>query len=66
MSNINDEITLDCDECGAHDVIRPSELTDDMHVLCASCYFDFGTWGSIKMEITKGLKALGEAGFGDL
>ena len=65
MSNTNDEIVLDCDECGAHDIIRPSELTDDVHVLCASCQFDYGTWGSIKMEITKGLKELSQASFGE-
>ena len=65
MSGANDEIILDCDECGAHDVIRPSELTDDTHVLCASCQFDYGTWGSIKREITKRLKELGQASFGE-
>ena len=65
MGNTNDEIILDCDECGVHDVITPSELTDYTHVLCASCQFDYGTWGSIKMEITRRLKELGQASFGD-
>jgi hypothetical protein len=63
MSNTNDEIMLDCDECGAHEVIRPSELTDETHVLCPSCQFDYGTWGSIKMEITRRLKEFNQASF---
>jgi len=65
MSNTNDEIVLDCDECGAHDNIKPSELTDHTHVLCASCQFDYGTWGSIKVEITKRLKEFNQASFGE-